>query len=216
MVLARLLSHVRSVLGISPEQTYAWTDNLVVLAWLKSNLHQFNTFVGNWVSKIIEMTPPTCWRYVESTSNPTDYDSRGLFPAELAGHSLWWNGPDWIEGPESRWPSNPTLVHHPEPIEECEVPPETSLVVQTELPLIEWMSSYTKLWLAIAWIFCFAQNCQCPNEPITGKVLTTHKLQDANKFLYKHTVSSLWEGTCGTKERRKSGEPGSSCPSIHS
>ena len=32
MVLAKLLSHVRSILGVSPEQTYAWTNSLVVLA----------------------------------------------------------------------------------------------------------------------------------------------------------------------------------------
>ena len=32
VVLARLFRHVGSILGISAEQTYAWTDSLVVLA----------------------------------------------------------------------------------------------------------------------------------------------------------------------------------------
>ena len=39
VVLTKLLSHVGSILGISPEQTYAWTDSLVILAWLKGNPH---------------------------------------------------------------------------------------------------------------------------------------------------------------------------------
>ena len=93
----------------------------------------------------MELTPPTCWRYVESTSSPVDCASRGLFLAELAEHLLWSNGPDWLEGPESRWPSSPTLTRQPEPIEEREIPPQTSLVVQTKLPLVEHISSYAEL-----------------------------------------------------------------------
>ena len=137
MVLAKLLSYVAKILDIPAGHTYAWMESLVVLSWLKGNPLQFKMFVGNRVSEIVELTPTTSWHYIESCNNPADCASKDLFPTTLAGHSLWWNGPDWLKGPDSRWPSSPTLVHQSEPIEEREVPPETSLVVQTELPLVE-------------------------------------------------------------------------------
>ena len=67
---------------------------------------------------------------MESTSNPADCTSRGLFPGELAEHLLRWNVPDWLKGHKAGWPSNPALVHQPEQSEELEKHAETSLVVQ--------------------------------------------------------------------------------------
>ena len=37
VVLAKLISHVARILDIPADQTYAWTDSLVVLSWLKGN-----------------------------------------------------------------------------------------------------------------------------------------------------------------------------------
>ena len=57
---------------------------------------------GRRVSDIIELTPTTCWRNVESANNSADCVFKGSFPAELAELSLWWNGLDWLREPESR------------------------------------------------------------------------------------------------------------------
>ena len=58
--------------------------------WPKGNPRRSKT-VGNRVSDIIELTPPTCWHYVESINNPANCVSSGSFPTELAELSLWWN-----------------------------------------------------------------------------------------------------------------------------
>ena len=83
----------------------------------------------------------------------------------------------------TNWLSNPTLVHQPEPSKEREMLADTSLVVQTELPLIERVSSYTKLRRVITWIFRFGLNCQPSNKLIKDEVLLLKELQDADNFL---------------------------------
>ncbi|XP_071652706.1 uncharacterized protein [Temnothorax longispinosus] len=38
----------------------------------------------------------SCWKHVDTKSNPADCCSRGLFPQELVDHSLWWTDPAWL------------------------------------------------------------------------------------------------------------------------
>ena len=62
------------------------------------------TFVGNRVSRIVELISPDRWRHVNGTDNPDDCASKGLFPSELLEHDLWWNGPDWLKSSSSDRP----------------------------------------------------------------------------------------------------------------
>ena len=96
VVLSRLISHVANIFDIPIGQIHCWTDSLVVLAWLRGNPRRFKTFVGNRVSEVIDAVPPSCWRYVNTETNPADCASRGLFPVELDTHNIWWHGPDWL------------------------------------------------------------------------------------------------------------------------
>ena len=59
VLLARLLRHVGHVLLIPTGDIYAWIDSLVVLSWLCGNQRRFKTFVGNQVSEVIGLIPPT-------------------------------------------------------------------------------------------------------------------------------------------------------------
>ena len=93
-LLAQLLHHVRLVLDIPLNRSYAWTDSTIVLRWLVGSPKRFKTYVGNRVSNIVELLGPEHWRHVSGVDNPADCASRGLFPSELIDHNLWWEGPD--------------------------------------------------------------------------------------------------------------------------
>ena len=96
VILAKLIGQVAKILDIPTGRIYGWTDSLVVLGWLRGNPRRFKTFVGNRVSEIVDLVPPSCWRYVNTETNPADCASRGLFPAELDRHDIWWHGPNWL------------------------------------------------------------------------------------------------------------------------
>ena len=38
--------------------TFAWTDSTIVLSWLKGNRRRFESFVGDHISKIVDLIPP--------------------------------------------------------------------------------------------------------------------------------------------------------------
>ena len=103
-LLARVLSHVKQVLEISSSEIFAWTDSTIELDWLKGNPRRFTQFVGNRVSVIMSLIPPERWSHVNGVENPADCASRGVFPAELMAHNMWWSGPDWLKLPPSEWP----------------------------------------------------------------------------------------------------------------
>ena len=83
---------------------YAWTDSTIVLNWLVGSPRRFKIFVGNRVAAIVDCIPPDRWNHVAGVQNPADCASRGLFPAELISHDLWWNGPTWLKSVPLRWP----------------------------------------------------------------------------------------------------------------
>lgn len=50
------------------------------------------------------MSDGCIWGHVSSEDNPADCASRGITPQELATHSLWWNGPEWLAQAQGFWP----------------------------------------------------------------------------------------------------------------
>ena len=108
LILAHLLFHCKEVLGIPLSSVYAWTDSIIVLAWLQANSHCFKVYVANRVAHIMDLIPADHWGHVVSKENPADCASRGIFPSELLHHNLWWLGPTWMKLPFSDWPKNDT------------------------------------------------------------------------------------------------------------
>ena len=160
-LLAQLLHHVRLVLDIPLNRSYAWTDSTIVLRWLVGSPKCFKTYVGNRVSNIVELLGPEHWRHVNGVDNPADCASRGLFPSELIDHNLWWEGPDWLKLPSSHWPDQSQV---PESALIPEEEKEVSLVVlvQSVEPLIPFdrFSSFSHLKRVTAWIMRFIKNCR--------------------------------------------------------
>ena len=98
LILARLISHVRTVLEelIPISHVKCWSDSEVALCWIRGEDREWKQFVQNRVCEIRRLVPPTAWSHCSSKDNPADIASRGASPAVLA-KSTWISGPDWLE-----------------------------------------------------------------------------------------------------------------------
>lgn len=59
--------------------------------------------MANRVSEIQTALPDALWHHIPGRDNPADCASRGLFPGELGGHPLWWQGPSWLLTENGPW-----------------------------------------------------------------------------------------------------------------
>ncbi|XP_022816832.1 uncharacterized protein LOC111349813 [Spodoptera litura] len=97
VLLAKLLSEVSEVMGISKSNLYYWTDSEIVLAWLNCHPNKWKTFVANRVSEILCISEPQQWNHVQSKSNPADCASRGLYASDFLNFKLWLEGPRFLK-----------------------------------------------------------------------------------------------------------------------
>ncbi|XP_050745938.1 uncharacterized protein LOC122817929 [Drosophila biarmipes] len=84
-----------------------WSDAMIVLYWINGDPRRWKTFVSNRIGAILEASSPSQWRHVLTQENPADCATRGLTPSQLKHHTLWWNGPHWLQLSEEHWPVNP-------------------------------------------------------------------------------------------------------------
>lgn len=188
LLLSKLIGHVKEVLGMSMEQIVTWTDSTVVLHWLTGSPRRFKTFVGNRVSQIIDQVPVDRWRHVAGKDNPADCASRGLYPSELVGYRLWWDGPSWLKLPREEWPERILHSTHEDTseVEEVTLSHNTAATDSTSPVNVDRFSSFERLQRTISWLFRFARNCrlQQPERNLLPYV-TVSELQQAERYLCK-------------------------------
>ena len=107
LLMAKLISKLGKLLDIPPENWVAWSDSSTVLAWLDGNSRSQPIYVANRVRQTLELTTPSIWHYVPTLTNPADCASRGLSPAALFHHQLWWEGPPWLKEDPYTLPNQP-------------------------------------------------------------------------------------------------------------
>lgn len=103
VLLAKLMDKTVKALKINDPITYAWTDSMITLGWIKGDPIRWNTFVANRVSEITKYIPPEQWNHVRSSDNPADAVSRGVEISMLQESTFWWKGPNWLPNKEN-WP----------------------------------------------------------------------------------------------------------------
>ena len=74
-------------LGITKEAF--WTDNQMVLSYIKNQTRYFKTFVANCIQSIEDHSDVAQWQYVPSKINPVNYGSWGLNGTCLAKVKIW-------------------------------------------------------------------------------------------------------------------------------
>ncbi|UYV80611.1 hypothetical protein LAZ67_19000984 [Cordylochernes scorpioides] len=126
---SRLLSTVKGSLNITDIKEFYWTDSTAVLAWIKRE-EIWNTFVGNRIREIRELTLPNNWRHIQGTRNPADLPSRGCSPSQLL-QSKWWEGPNWLYERENKWPISTEMI------DEIQVNKERKKLLPEELKMAE-------------------------------------------------------------------------------
>lgn len=139
-------------------KVYGFTDSKVVLCWINSSPHRWQTFVANRVVKILDNLPANCFYHVAGVENPADCLSRGLTPSKLLNHPLWFNGPTWASRDPSEWP-----IQGSDQISVQEIPeakPGVYAIVTNDITspiyvLAQRISSWSKLLKVIVFIFRF-------------------------------------------------------------
>ena len=102
---ARVSRQLKRELDIELSDEIFWTDSKVVLGYIANSVRRFHIYVANRVQEIQEKSSLKQWRYVDTESNPADDASRGLRASELS-KAKWSQGPEFLQKPESEWPSN--------------------------------------------------------------------------------------------------------------
>ncbi|PFX23174.1 hypothetical protein AWC38_SpisGene12260 [Stylophora pistillata] len=101
LILARLISHIRSVLEefILISHVRCWSDSEVPLYWIRGEDREWKQFVRNRICEVRSLVPPTAWSHCSSKDNQADIAPRGTSPAIVA-ESTWISGPDWLKSYE--------------------------------------------------------------------------------------------------------------------
>lgn len=100
VLLTRLIQASTKALNTRFEEIRAWTDSMIVLAWIAKEPSRGQTFVSNRVSEIQSSLPYSQWGHVSGKENPADLVSRGMSCNELENSELWWAGPIWLQNGE--------------------------------------------------------------------------------------------------------------------
>lgn len=165
VLLARWMARLKITLErkVKIIQSYAWSDSITVLSWLKLPHEAFKIFVSNRVHKVTTLLPAYHWNYISSFSNPADCASRGVFPVELVNHTLYWNGPGILYRDETEWLNlGPELIT--DGLSEMKITPLTTLITNTkEPPEPEWyarFSSYTHMIRVVTRMYRYITGCR--------------------------------------------------------
>ena len=102
-----ILQFIQRETDLSISRVLYWTDSTSVLKYISIKTKRFHVFVANKISRILEASNPSDWRYVNTKLNPPDLGSRGLLPNQLKAAELWLNGPTFLKDSENCWPTSP-------------------------------------------------------------------------------------------------------------
>ncbi|KAJ8037714.1 hypothetical protein HOLleu_18605 [Holothuria leucospilota] len=157
-VSVKLYKSLERELPMKPDKVKFWTDSTAVIRYISNSSARYHTFVANRVATIIDASQPNQWSYVESSENPADDASRGLYADDLIQRHRWTNGPDFLWLPENKWPASQRCVEElsmndPEIKKKATVAATSLTSDQTTMTkLISNSSSWFKLRCHIAWM----------------------------------------------------------------
>ncbi|XP_060533761.1 uncharacterized protein LOC132706434 [Cylas formicarius] len=190
-LLSDLVDYVKQVYArhVTLDAVFAWSDSQVTLAWLASPAHRWKPFVANRVAHIHGLIPFTSWRYVPTAENPADCVSRGVTPAQLVNHGLWFQGPAWLAQEPNNWPQQPDITEiRPQEVF-CE---ERTLVLHTSFEehfltlLVNKFYSLPKIQHTIAYVLRFISNTRSDKLTKQFGPLSPLEIQNALLVIVKH------------------------------
>lgn len=206
-LLSKLMHHILVTYSdkINIEETYAFSDSTVALAWIRKSPHILKTFISNRVAEIQENIPPSCWYHVRSEHNPADCASRGLCPQELVDHPLWWAGPTWLKDPPESWPiCNEIALDNPIVIGEEKT---ISLVTFSPFSVIDYYlerySSLSRIQRIVAYSLRFIKNLRLKEELRMLEPFNQFELHEALLLLVKQIQHKVFSQDINNLEKKR-------------
>ncbi|XP_028158059.1 uncharacterized protein LOC114351145 [Ostrinia furnacalis] len=190
ILLATLAKKVKGTLlkKFLVNDTHFFSDSQIVLAWLRTDVTQLQTYVANRVRSIGELTHSYEWHYVNTSDNPSDCLSRGIQPHELQNHVSWWQGPSFLH--------DRNYAFLPVPQTEIQLPElkkNNSLIVctttvDTHCSIFDGLKKYSsinKMTRILAYVIRFCNNIGANSVKRKGFV-TADELDNALLLIVKH------------------------------
>lgn len=151
---SRMDTMLRKELQMELADSIFWTDSTSVLEYINNKTTRFRTFVS--FSEIGKVSNARQWRYVNTINNPANMASRSLSVNSFLKKQIWVSGPQFLLGPQEKWPQNPDGLDEISP-KDCEIRGTTVNAVQITSEevdpitrLIHYFSSWTHLKRAVA------------------------------------------------------------------
>nr|CAI5835101.1 unnamed protein product [Callosobruchus analis] len=181
VLLVHLYEKVINSITLKIDSEYFWTDSTIVLSWINTEPKNLKTFVSNRIAEIQSITKPHNWHHVNSSNNPADLISRGLYPNQIIDNQLWWHGPPFLLEDQSNWP-NPifTLANNIPEIRTT----FTIITTPIDCDIFSLYSSLTTMQRVVAYLFRFGHNARHQNDKQVGH-LSVSQLEFALSSLIK-------------------------------
>ncbi|XP_055622774.1 uncharacterized protein LOC129766280 [Toxorhynchites rutilus septentrionalis] len=185
LLLARLINLVIPILKIKVHDVKLWSDSQIVLAWIKKDPNQLQTYVRNRVIEIYGLTNDYEWKYVRSENNPADLVSRGCHPESLRRSDMWWNGPPFLQATNYEILETPILQDDELP--EMRRPTVSNPVVNFEdEPIFERCGTFSKLQRVLAQVVRFTRLlCMAKEERNKSQYISVQDMRDAMGYIVR-------------------------------
>ena len=198
-ILSVLMSNVVNAFSqqVSIDEVRFWLDSKTALYWIK-NQGEWKQWVQFRVAEILKVSRKGQWGHVSGTSNPADLGSRGVQASQLAKAQLWWEGPVWLKGGKSEWPTSLRLEDSPDVAIERRKVVVLSVASMEDQKLsnvmdIKRFSNLGKLLRVTAWVKRFISNLKAKREglEINQDNLNVENVKDAETDWIKDAQKQL-------------------------
>lgn len=190
VLLTKLVHYALQKFEIKKPSVHLWTDSAITHTWINNHPSRWKEFIQNRVCFIQETLPAAKWHSVPGKENPADCATRGLTPTQLAKHSLWWFGPEWLRQPSSAWPDGSTISEVNDNLEERPIKVMTTTTINKSEPIKHLIHKYhdlTRLLRITALCKRFILMLQKKAANLKTKPITVQELNDAKLYWIKLT-----------------------------
>ncbi|XP_048002346.1 uncharacterized protein LOC125238899 [Leguminivora glycinivorella] len=161
-----------------------WTDSMVVLGWVRDDARNYRPYVSHRLAEIAEKTDRDAWRYVPTAQNPADRATRCQPAQSVRIEDEWYEGPRFLYGPETSWPSHTSNRTDDLPERKARPSTATSLAIisakpdpSSVLPDVRRFSSYDRLLNATANVLLFIEKTRTKNKALQLQVRHLRKAE---------------------------------------
>ena len=106
---AQLVQFIKEAQDIEYSDRVFWSDSTAVLYWLRTPEVCQRIIVANRITKVLDVSSASDWKYVLPTANPADDGTRGYSVEQMTSKSRWISGPSFLSQKRYEWPKQEIL-----------------------------------------------------------------------------------------------------------